>query len=78
MAGSITIRNVPNDTRAELAARAARSGRSLQEYLRGQMIELARRPDTNSLLERIRARKARTGSKLGAAKILKHRDHERR
>lgn len=32
---SITIRDVPQETRNELAARAARSGRSLQEYLRG-------------------------------------------
>jgi plasmid stability protein len=78
MAGSITIRDVPDETRTELAARAARSGRSLQEYLRGQMIELARKPDADSLLERIRSRKARTGTKLGAARILRHRDDERR
>jgi plasmid stability protein len=42
---SITIRDVPEDTRDELAARAAGSGRSLQEYLRHELIELARRPD---------------------------------
>ena len=78
MAGSITIRDVPDDTRSELAARAARSGRSLQEYLRGQMIELARKPDTESLMERIRARKARTGTKLSASRILEHRNDERR
>ncbi len=76
--GSITIRDIPDDTRAELAARAARSGRSLQEYLRGQMVELARKPDPESLLERIRSRKASTGTKLDAARILKHRDGERR
>ena len=31
---SITIRDVPIEARDELAARAARSGRSLHEYLR--------------------------------------------
>lgn len=76
--GSITIRDVPDVTRAELAARAARSGRSLQEYLRGQMIELARKPDPESLLERIRSRKAQTGTRLDAAQILKYRDDGRK
>ena len=42
---SITIREVPDEARDELAARAARSGRSLQEYLRAELVELARRPD---------------------------------
>jgi len=40
---AITIRDVPAETRNELAARAARGGRSLQEYLRGQLVELAER-----------------------------------
>jgi plasmid stability protein len=34
MPTSVTIRNVPDETRNELAARAALTGRSLQEYLR--------------------------------------------
>lgn len=44
MAVSMTIRDVPDDVRNELAARAARSGRSLQEYMRGVIIDLAYRP----------------------------------
>jgi antitoxin FitA len=75
---SITVRDVPEETRDELAARAARSGRSLQEYLRAQLIELARRPDPGVLVARIRDRKAQTGSRLSAARILAHRDAERR
>ena len=75
---SITVRDVPEETRDELAARAARSGRSLQEYLRAQLIELARRPDPSVLVARIRDRKARTGSRLSAQRILTHRDAERR
>ena len=67
---SITIRDVPDATRDELAARAAGSGRSLQEYLRSQLIDLASRPDPEALMERIRERKRRTGSTLGRGKIL--------
>ena len=42
---SITIRDVPAETRDELAARAASTGRSLQEYLHTQLVSLAARPD---------------------------------
>ena len=78
MATSITIRDVPDKTRDELAARAAASGRSLQEYLRAQLIELARRPDPGALFARIRERKARTGTSLSKDWILDHRDTDRR
>lgn len=75
---SITVRNIPRDTHEELGARAARSGRSLQEYLRAQLIELARSPDMGTLLARIQERKRRTGTRLPASKILAHRDADRR
>jgi plasmid stability protein len=78
MATSITIRDVPDETRDELAARAAVTGRSLQEYLRATLIELARQPDAETLVQRIRARKAATGSVLTAGQILSHRDAGRR
>lgn len=78
MATSVTIRDVPERTRDELASRAAASGRSLQEYLRGKLIELASRPDTEAILARITERKARTGTRLSAATILGHRDADRR
>ena len=76
--GSITIREVPDDTRDELAARAARSGRSLQEFLRSELVELARRPDPQALMARVRERKQATGSRLSADRILEHRDADRR
>ncbi|MHB1235320.1 MAG: FitA-like ribbon-helix-helix domain-containing protein, partial [Microbacteriaceae bacterium] len=41
---SITIRNIPQETRDLLAERAAGSGRSLQEYLALQLAGLAARP----------------------------------
>lgn len=75
---SITIRAVPDEARDELAARAAITGRSVQEYLRSERIELAPRPDPDVLLARIRDRKQRTGSELSADRILQHRDAERR
>lgn len=78
MAKSITIRDVPGETANELAARAAATGRSLQEYLRAHLIELARRPEPEVLVARLRARKESTGSRLSAEAILAHRDADRR
>jgi antitoxin FitA len=78
MAKSITIRGVPGTTRDELAARAARSGRSLQEYLRTQLIQLARRPDPALVWARVRERKARTNVRLSRRAILAHTHADRR
>lgn len=78
MAKSITIRDVPDDTSRELAARAAATGRSLQEYLRAHLIELTRRPDPEVLMARVRARKKETGSRLSTKAILAHREADRR
>lgn len=77
MARSVTIRDVPEDACAELASRAAATGRSLQEYLRMQLVGLASRPDPEALVVRIRQRKQRTGSRLPAQAILRHRDADR-
>ena len=78
MGKSITIRDVPEETGEELAARAALTGRSLQEYLRAQLIELASRPDPEALMARTRARKEQTGSRLTPDSIVAHRDADRR
>jgi plasmid stability protein len=75
---AITIRDVPDEVRDELASRAALSGRSLQEYLRAQLVELARRPDPEVLLARVRDRKRRLGTRLPVESILGHRDDDRR
>jgi len=74
----MTIRDVPDAVRDELAARAARSGRSLQEYVRARLIQLAARPDAETTLGMIRERKARTGSSLTTRSVLAHRDADRR
>ena len=77
MARSVTIRDVPDETCAELASRAAATGRSLQEYLRMQLVALAGRPDPEALAARIRLRKQRTGSRLPGKAIIRHRDADR-
>ena len=75
---SITIRDVPEDTRAELAARAARSGRSMQEYVRLKLVELAAAPEREEVLARIARRVERTGTRVSAQEIIAARDAERR
>jgi plasmid stability protein len=78
MTTSITIRDVPDETRDELASRAALTGRSLQEYLRAQLVELARKPDADAWTARVRARKQASGSVLSADQIISYRDADRR
>ncbi|GMA33180.1 FitA-like ribbon-helix-helix domain-containing protein [Litorihabitans aurantiacus] len=55
---SITIRDVPDDVRDALASRAAGSGRSLQEYLKGQLADLAYRPVAAEVVVELRRRAA--------------------
>ena len=78
MAKSITIRDVPDHTTAELAARAALTGRSLQEYLRSRLVEMAARPDAEAWTAKVRARKAATAGGVDVDTILGHRDADRR
>jgi plasmid stability protein len=75
---AITIRNIPNDIRDELAARAARSGRSLQEYLAAELISIASRREVADVLAAARARTAATRRRLDRRTILAARDHGRR
>lgn len=77
MARSITIRDVPDETSDELAARAALTGRSLQEYLRARLVDLANAPDAEVWMARVRARKAATGGSLSVDRVLEHRDADR-
>jgi len=75
---AITIRGIPSQVRDELAARAARSGRSLQEYLRSLLIATAEKPTARDVLARARARVNATGVRLDAATILAAKDTDRR
>jgi len=75
---AITIRNVPDEVRDELAARAARSGRSLQEYLAAQLAEMAARPDVAGAIATARARARGSARLLDPKDILADRDADRR
>ena len=78
MSVQITIRDVPDAVRDELAARATLLGKSMQEYLRAELERLAARPPVEKVLERIRERKATAGTKLTPEEILADRDANRR
>ncbi len=75
---AITVRDVPTDVRDELAARAARAGKSLQVYLRGMLVDCAARPPVDDVIARARARVDATGVSVAADSILAARDAERR
>lgn len=74
---SVTVRGLPVEVVDELSSRAARSGRSLQEYLRLQLMEMATRPDPSTWVAGVAARKAATGG-VSVAELLADRDAERR
>ena len=74
----MTVRDVPDDVRDELAARAARAGKSLQEYVRSLLVDAASRPTVDDAIARARTRVSATGSTLDAAAILAARDIDRR
>jgi len=78
MSVAITVRGVPDEVRDELAARAARAGKSLQEYLRGMLLEAAARPSVGDAVARARARVKATGAEIDAESILAARDADRR
>jgi plasmid stability protein len=75
---AVTIRQVPDEVRDELAARAARVGKSLQEYLLGMLVDTAARPPVDDVIARARARVTATGVKVTAESILAARDADRR
>lgn len=67
---AITIRNVPDQVRDELAARAARSGRSLQEYLLAELSGMADHPHPDDVLRRARDRAHAGGGDIAADDIV--------
>jgi plasmid stability protein len=78
MAVQITIRDVPEKVRDELAARAALQGKSMQEYLRAELERMARKPSVEAWLERVRKRKRASQTRISTEDILKARDEGRR
>lgn len=78
MSIAMTVRDVPDEVRDELAGRAARAGQSLQEYLRTMLVEVASHPSPADVIARARARVEATGAELGADAILAAGDADRR
>lgn len=78
MGVAVTVRDVPSEVRDELAARAAREGKSLQEYLRGFLVDAVAKPTVADVIARARARVAATGARVEPEEILAARDADRR
>ena len=78
MTVQITIRDVPEKVRDELAARAALQGKSMQEYLRGELERLASRPTIDTWLDQVRRRKRASQTRVASEQIVKARDADRR
>jgi len=78
MGVQITIRDVPEAVRRELATRAAQEHKSMQEYLRGELVRLAARPSLHAWLEQVRERKHAAGRRVSPRQILAQRNADRR
>jgi antitoxin FitA len=78
MAIQITIRDVPERVRDELASRAALQGKSMQEYLRSELERIASRPSVDAWLEQVRKRKRAANTRISTSQIVQHRDAGRR
>ena len=78
MSVQITIRNVPEEVRDELAARTAFEGKSMQEFLRREIERLTTRPSVEKWLNQARERKRAAQSRVSQQEILQHRDADRR
>lgn len=78
MSVQITIRDVPEKVRDELAARAALQGKSMQEFLHAELRRMVARPSIDSWLEQVRKRKRASQGRVSAEEILRNRDADRR
>jgi len=78
MSVQISIRNVPQEVRDELASRAALRRQSMQEFLRQELERLAGMPSIDTVLEEARRRVEASGTVVTAEQILEARDADRR
>lgn len=70
----IQVRDVPEEVHRTLKARAAASGQSLTEYVRGLLVRAAQRPTPAELDGRIRARGAVALSEPSERSVRRLRD----
>lgn len=78
MGVQITIKNIPEHVRDELASRAALQRKSMQEYLRAELVRMASNPTLESWLKSVSERKSTTGTRVRTTKILRARDADRK
>lgn len=78
MSVNITIRNVPNDVRDVLASRAARSGKSLQEFLTGELSRLASTPSPVDFIRGLELQVKLDGAYLTHDDVMNAKDADRR
>jgi len=68
---SIQVKDVPDDVHATLRRRAALAGQSLQEYLHARLIDDARTPTLDELLERAGGRAGGRADLKAAARTVR-------
>ncbi|MDR1118444.1 MAG: hypothetical protein LBL01_04005 [Bifidobacteriaceae bacterium] len=66
---TVTVRNVPDEVHDSLAAKAARKGQSLQQYMLEMMADESTRRSQEEILDEIRAR-ARGFSTMDAEALV--------
>lgn len=72
---SIQVKDVPDDVHATLRRRAAASGKSLQEYLLTRLVDEARTPTLEEVLDRVGHRNGgRVGFKAAARAVRAERE----
>ena len=71
MSVQITIRDVPETVRDELASRAALQRQSMQEFLRCELERIASRPTLEAWFQKVRERKDAAGTRVTPSKILR-------
>lgn len=74
----LTIRNLPSAVLDELAARAAREGKSTEAYARELLMREANVETIHEVTERVRKRVEGSGVRLSIEDILAARDADRR
>ena len=77
MSVQITIRDVPQEVRDELAVRAALQRQSMQEFLRCELERIASRPSVGAWLQGVRNRKEAAETRVQPSNILRARDADR-
>jgi antitoxin FitA len=74
MSVQITIHDVSEKVRDELAARAALQGKSMQEFLHAELQRMAARPSIDAWLQQVRRRKRAAQRRVSVETILGNRE----